>query len=285
MRAAIDIGSNSIRLSVADGSTTSHITQLAAGIEKSGVLSPVGVQKSIDVLKAYAQTIQACDEKYVFATEAVRRAKDGDEFCARVKREAGLTVTVLSGEQEAFLALAGTTKPDGPVTVCDLGGGSLEVISSADGVTPDYIKSLPLGVVVLKNTYCGDYRKAIDDMPRRVAEYGEVPLRTVVISGGSACTISAAMLGLTLYDKAAVSTKFSARELDGFMPMLLSDKLTTFRPITSKRADTLPYGAIIIQALLNHLNASEFYVSDASNLEAALAMPKSKLDAIFGGKA
>ncbi|MDE6029768.1 MAG: hypothetical protein K2F90_05585 [Clostridiales bacterium] len=273
MRAAIDIGSNSIRLSFSDGTTTSQITQLALGLRDTGMLSPIGVTATIDALKQFRAI---CDERgvtdiFTFATEAVRRAKDGSEFCANVKQQAGLTVTVLSGMQEAELALKGVTKPDGPVTVCDLGGGSLEIICSRDGKTPDYVTSLPLGVVVLKNMFNGDYRKAIDDMPNVLTECSSVPRgNTVVLCGGSACNIAAAMLNLKVYDKNAVTAKFTAKQLDDIMPILLSKRLTVLRPICTKRADTLPYGAILIQALLNYLGATEFYVSDSSNLEAVL---------------
>ncbi|MDE7107507.1 MAG: hypothetical protein K2O39_04215, partial [Clostridiales bacterium] len=198
-------------------------------------------------------------------------AKDGEEFCELVKEATGLTVNVLSGMQEAELALKGTTKPDGPVTVCDLGGGSLEIICSRDGKNPDYINSLPLGVVVLKNIFKGDYRRAIDDMPRMLTECSSVPRNnTVVLCGGSACNIAAAILNLKVYDKKAVSTKFTARQLDDIMPILLSKRLSVLRPICTKRADTLPYGAILFQTLLNYIGATEFYVSDASNLEAVL---------------
>lgn len=269
MRAAIDIGSNSIRLATENGKFESIITQLAAGIEKTGKLSPVGIANTIDALKKFASLARDC-EITAFATEAVRRAADGAEFVARVKAETGLTVAVLSSECEAKLALSGATKPKGAVTVCDLGGGSMELISSADGITPDYVKSLPIGVVVAKNTYRGDYRKAIDEMPGIVAQYGKAAPYPLVISGGSACTIAAAILRLSVYDKTKVSAKFTAKALDEHMPMFLSNKLTEFRPICAKRADTLPYGAIIIQALLNHIGATEFYVSDAGNLEAVL---------------
>lgn len=269
MRAAIDIGSNSIRLATENGKFESIITQLATGIEKTGKLSPVGITNTIDALKKFASLARDC-EIIAFATEAVRRAADGAEFVARVKAETGLTVAVLSPECEAKLALSGATKPKGAVTVCDLGGGSMELISSADGITPDYVKSLPIGVVVAKNTYRGDYRKAIDEMPGIVAQYGKAVPYPLVISGGSACTIAAAILRLSVYDKTKVSAKFTAKALDEHMPIFLSDKLTVFRPICAKRADTLPYGAIIIQALLNHIGATEFYVSDAGNLEAVL---------------
>ncbi|MDE5593822.1 MAG: hypothetical protein K2I75_07825 [Clostridiales bacterium] len=272
MRAAIDIGSNSIRLALSDGTVTSHITQLAFGIQNSGTLSPVGVTATIEALKQFKSV---CDERgvtdiFAFATEAVRRAKDGDEFCARVKAATGLTVNVLSGIQEAELALKGTIKPDGPVTVCDLGGGSLEIISSFNGKKPDYINSLPLGVVVLKSMFDGDYRKAIDEMPKMLTECSSVPHRAVVLCGGSACTIAAAILNLKTYDRKAVSTKFTAKQLDDVMPILLSKRLSVLRPVCAQRADTIPYGAILFQTLLNYLGATEFYVSAASNLEAVL---------------
>lgn len=271
MRAAIDIGSNSIRIAFSDGTTRSIITKLADGIESTGRLSPDGIAKSLEALKSYADE---CAERGVtdvtaFATEAVRRAADGKEFIAAAAR-AGINVILLSPRQEAALALAGVDKPDGAVTVCDLGGGSFEVISSPDGVTPDYVKSLPLGVVVLKNRFDGDFTRAINSAPALVGEYGEVPNRPVVISGGSACAIAAAILNLKVYDKAAVTTEFALSDLDDIMPMLMSPRLSVLRPVCAKRADTLPYGAIIIQALLNKLNAVKFRVSDASNLEAVL---------------
>lgn len=270
MIAAIDIGSNSVRLAFSNGTVRSHITKLADGIEKSGALSPLGVAATVDALKEYAAETANCERVTVFATEAVRRATDGALFCRAVKQQTGLDVIVLSPEQEAMLALRGAIKPNGAVTVCDLGGGSMELVCSSDGVTPEYVKSLPLGVVVLKNKFDGDFRHAIDEAPTLLAEYGKVPAYPLVISGGSACAIAAGILGLKVYDKAAVSTRFTARELDDCMPMFLSPKLATFRPVCAKRADTIPYGAIIIQALLNYVGATEFYVSDAGNLDAVI---------------
>ncbi len=272
MRAAIDIGSNSIRLALSDGTVRSVITKLADGIEKTGKLSPAGVDATAVALKDYAEIcrLASCDSVIAFATEAVRRASDGKQFCERIKAESGLSIVVLSPQAEAKVALAGVTKPSGAVTVCDLGGGSMELIASADGVTPEYVKSLPLGVVVMKNRFDGDYRRAIDEMPDLLKGYGKVPDYPLVISGGSACAIAAAMLGLKVYDKTKVSAKFTAAMLDDNMPMLLSPKLGVFRPVCRKRADTVPYGAVIVQALLNYLGATEFFVSDAGNLQAVL---------------
>ncbi len=270
-RAAIDIGSNSIRLAVSDGTSDSVITKLADGIESTGRLSHDGTDATLKTLSRYAKSVSGCDRVDVFATEAVRRAADGAEFCARVLRETGLTVRILSGEEEARLALAGAIKPSGAVTVCDLGGGSMELISSADGVNPDYVKSLPLGVVVLKNKYRGDFSRAVREAPQLVSEYGTLPSRPLVVIGGSACAIAVALENMTVYDKSKVDGyTVTLNDLYGITPMLMSKNLPIFRPLCKKRADTLPYGAVILTALMLYLKTDRFTVSDSGNLKAVL---------------
>lgn len=274
MKAAIDIGSNSVRLAKSDGIRRSSITKLADGIERTGRLSPQGVAATLDALAAYAAEVSDC-EVVAFATEAMRRAEDGAEFVAAVKARTGLDVAVVPPETEARLALFGAKKPNGAATVCDLGGGSMEVVSTVDGVTPDYIKSLPLGVVVLKNKFspfgADKYRAAIDAAPALVAEYGRIADRPLVMLGGSACSIAAGFINLRYYDADRVNGRYiSAADLDGFLPVLMSDRLSVLRPVCEKRADTIAFGAIIIQALLNHIGASGFTVSDSDNLDAVL---------------
>lgn len=270
-RAAIDIGSNSVRLALSDGTVLSVITKLADGIERSGRLSESGVKATVAALARFAEECGDCERVTAFATEAVRRAADGAEFCAAVKATTGLDVTVISPEEEARLALVGATKPNGAVTVCDLGGGSMELISSADGATVEYAKSLPLGVVVLKNKYGGDYRRLTDDVPELLKGYGKVASYPLVLSGGSACAIAAGLLNLAVYDKTEIDgAHFTARRLDDFMPILLSPKLAVLRPVCARRADTIPYGAIALRALIGYTGATDFYVSDSGNLQAVL---------------
>lgn len=276
MRAAIDIGSNSIRLAMTDGTKRSIITKLADGIAASGVLSPVGVENTIAALKDFVK-IAGGAEMFAFATEAVRRASDGEEFISRVKSETGITVKLLAPEEEARLALFGAKKPSGAVSVCDLGGGSMELISSENGVDPVYVKSLPLGVVVLKNMFetsadrPSAIRRAIDSADKLVQDYGETKPYPLVMLGGSACSIAAGLMSLNYYDGNKVNGyKITARDLDDFMPILSSPHIATLRPVLAKRADTVVYGAIIIRALLNKLGLTEFTVSDSDNLTAVL---------------
>ncbi len=271
MKAAIDIGSNSIRLATTDGIKKSVITKLADGIEKTNKLSASGVDATIEVLKEYVALAVGAENNTAFATEAVRRAADGKEFCERVKRECGLDVKIVPQSTEARLALFGATKKDGPCAVCDLGGGSMEVICARDGVTPDYEKSLPLGVVVLKNKYNGDYAKLSSDAPKLVEEYGALPDHPLTVMGGSATTIAAGLMNLQYYDADKVNgMAVTLKELDGFLPMLMSKKLSVLRPVMAKRADTVAYGAIILTALCNHIGVDRFTVSDTSNLDAVL---------------
>lgn len=279
MIAAIDIGSNSVRLAFDDGRTHSNITKLADGINDTGKLSPDGVQATIAVLKDYAYQTQACDKVITFATEAVRKAVDGNDFVEQVYRQTGLTVKVLSGNDEARLALMGAVKPCGAVTVCDLGGGSMELISSVDGVTPDYMESLPLGVVVLKNRYNGDYAKAIAEAPMLAMQYAQKPNYPLVAIGGSACALTAAILNLKVYDKEKINGAFiTQKDIDGILPMLMSKHLPTLRPICAKRADTVAYGAIMLSAVANVLGLNGMYVSDAGNLDAVLSHPEFFVD-------
>lgn len=271
MKAAIDIGSNSIRLARSDGLALSRITKLADGLEKSGKLSPTGVADTIKALLEFRELTAGCERVTAFATEAVRKASDGGEFVALAEKQCGLKIRVLSGDEEARLALMGAIKPEGAVTVCDLGGGSMELISSKDGVTPEYAESLPLGVVVLKNRYRGDYRALINDAPALVSKYKQKPTYPLVAIGGSACTIASAILNLNVYDKTKINgMHISAKDLDGVLPLLMSKHLKTLRPLCAKRADTVAYGAIILGALINVLGLDGFTVSDSGNLDAIL---------------
>lgn len=271
MHAAIDIGSNSVRLARSDGFNLSRITKLADGINDTGKLSPSGVVETIKALKEFAELTKDCERVAAFATEAVRKAADGKAFMQTAERECGIKIVLLTGDDEAKLALKGAVKPAGAVTVCDLGGGSMELISSCDGITPEYAESLPIGVVVLKNRYHGDYRSLIQDAPAIVSAYKQKPKYPLVAIGGSACTIAAAVQNLNVYDKSKINGMYiSAKTLDGILPMLMSKHLPALRPLCKKRADTVAYGAIVLGALVNVLGLDGFTVSDSGNLDAVL---------------
>jgi len=166
---AIDIGSNSIRQTIADVSPTGTIRvvdemkaapRLGAGLYKKGALSEVAIQNALTALTRMATLANQLGVKRteVVATSAVRDASNGDEFLKLVRSETGLKIKVLRGEDEARLsfrsALAHFDLGVGRAVVMDIGGGSLELALSADGLV-DRLISLPLGAISMTERYLG----------------------------------------------------------------------------------------------------------------------------------
>jgi exopolyphosphatase/guanosine-5'-triphosphate,3'-diphosphate pyrophosphatase len=159
--AAIDIGSNSIRQTIADVSPGGSIRvvdemraspRLGAGLDRTGALSEIAVENALATLSRMATLArqQGAKRTEVVATSAVREASNGAAFLALVREETGLRVRVLEGDDEAKLsflsALAHFDLANGRAVVMDIGGGSLEIVLSADGLI-DRLISLPMGAI------------------------------------------------------------------------------------------------------------------------------------------
>src|SRR2546423_4238422 len=165
--AAIDIGSNSIRQIVADVSAEGGIQpvdemkaapRLASGLVDTGTLDEDAMTRAVEALSRMATLAKQLGAERIeaVATSAVRDAVNGDDFLRRVQQLTGLHVRVLDGEEEARLsfrsALAHFELGSGRAVVADIGGGSLELVLSVDGVI-DRISSLPLGAVRLTERF------------------------------------------------------------------------------------------------------------------------------------
>ncbi|HKN65198.1 MAG TPA: Ppx/GppA phosphatase family protein [Gemmatimonadaceae bacterium] len=168
--AAIDIGSNSIRQIVADVSPDGGIQvvdemkaapRLAMGLVESGLLDEDAMSRAVEAIARMATLARQLGAERVeaVATSAVRDAANGDAFVQRVERDTGLRIRVLDGEAEARLsfrsALAHFDLGSGRAVVADIGGGSLELVLSVDGVI-ERIASLPLGAVRLTERFLSD---------------------------------------------------------------------------------------------------------------------------------
>lgn len=164
---AIDIGSNSIRQIIADVSSRGAIRvvdemkaapRLGAGLQETGELSREAGKSAIEALgrmDALAKQLGARRTR-VIATSAVREASNSAEWLAQVKLETGLDVVVLDGDDEARLsfrsAQAHFDLGTGRAAVIDIGGGSLELAFSADGLV-ERLVSLPFGAIRLTERY------------------------------------------------------------------------------------------------------------------------------------
>jgi len=163
--AAIDIGSNSTILLVADIVASSvelpvheeiRITQLGEGLARGSLLSEEAMDRNIAVIAEYSVTARALGSERILATatSAVRDSANGQEFVRRVQEHTGLTVHVATPAEEARLTLVGVLSDAAlsgrRITVLDIGGGSTEVIQgSIDDI--EAVVSIPLGCVRLRN--------------------------------------------------------------------------------------------------------------------------------------
>jgi exopolyphosphatase / guanosine-5'-triphosphate,3'-diphosphate pyrophosphatase len=184
--AAIDIGSNSIRQILADVSPDGRIQvvdemkaapRLGSGLADHDALDDAAIARALDALRRMTMLArrQHADRIEVVATSAVREAANGEAFAAEVRRATGLPVRVLSGDEEARLAfrsaLAHFELGHGRVVVMDIGGGSLELALSSDGVV-EHLASLPLGALRLTEQFLigRDQRKGLARLRRHVRE-------------------------------------------------------------------------------------------------------------------
>ncbi len=223
--AVIDIGSNSVLLLVmqTDGIVVcdrSHITRLSQGVFERGVLDPGAVERTHAVIATLAEEARQLGARRVVAvgTEALRRARDGAEFLARLEREGVVDdARCLDGEEEAALTLEASRRalpvPGEALAVVDVGGGSTEIAWQRAGRVSGI--SLPLGSVRLTEALVGADPIVASDL-ERLREHIATALEAVpadrdgpagaplVAVAGTATTLAALDLALDPYDPDAV---------------------------------------------------------------------------------
>lgn len=183
--AALDVGSNSIRLLVAEYDAGAGLTvvdevkdqpRLAQGVATTGHLDPAAVERAMAGLARMRVVCQRRGVRRIaaVATSAVREASDGEAFVQRVRDELGIPLRIIDAETEAALSwrsVAHHFRMDGARTiVADIGGGSLELIGAVDGLVESTV-SLPLGAVRLTETHLSgrkDPRKEVEIVRRHV---------------------------------------------------------------------------------------------------------------------
>ena len=274
--AVIDIGSNSVRLMfVADGKILYkdlQITRLGEGLATSGVLSKEAIERSATAVADFYR--RACAEGAqsvcAFATAAVRSASNGEEFVRCVNRLCGLSVEVISGEEEAEIGILGALgNADGGII--DIGGASTEIVVKKSGALV-YKKSVDIGVVRLKDM-CGRDKTALEKAANGASkQYGEIPLGdTIYAIGGTATTLAAQVLGLQQYSSEKVTgAVITAAAMQAMADKLLGmtvEEIASLPCMPKGRADVLTGGAVLFTVLMKNLGFKRLIVSDRDNLE------------------
>ncbi len=284
-RAAIDIGSNSILLLVMDGDRVVHdearVVGLGRGMGDTGVFRPERMEAVIAALRDYAAVASAHGVApaaiRAVATSASRRALNATTFYANVRRQTGINVEIISGEEEARLTylggLTGLSLPTGPVLLCDPGGGSTEVILG-DGGKILHRVSLEIGSVRLTDAFLGYERVDPPALARCRAAVDEavatvhLPLRprAAVAVAGTATSLAATNLGLAAYDPSLVhNSVLTAAQLRTWGDRLLAASPAERRSLivsSPDRADTLLAGVTILLAVLALSGRQSYRISD-----------------------
>lgn len=285
---AIDIGSNSIRQTIADVSPTGAIRvvdemkaapRLGAGLDKRGTLSEIAVQAALVALTRMATLANQLGVKRteVVATSAVRDAENGERFLQLVRGETGLKVKVLDGEEEARLAfrsaLAHFDLGAGRTVVMDIGGGSLELTLSADGLVERVI-SLPFGAIRMTEQYLEDgKKKALRKLRKHVRNYlrDYLPARhwhaaRIICSGGTFTSLAAIHLARSGMESAKTvhGTVIPRVDLEHLVDLLYNmspEERQTVPGLNPARSDIIVAGLAVAAEVAARVEARELVVS------------------------
>jgi exopolyphosphatase / guanosine-5'-triphosphate,3'-diphosphate pyrophosphatase len=287
-RASIDIGSNSLLLLVVDeaGNTLhdeSAIVRLGKGMGDQGRFADDRMEAGLEVLGRYAARARElgvpADQIRAVATSAGRRATNATEYFDAVRTQTGISVRVISGEEEAELtwtgALGGLPLPDAPIAVVDLGGGSTEVVvGRTAGISAR--RSLELGAVRLTERFFGDAPQRYDsaalaslrDFSRTTAAALQWPAQPQQLIGvaGTATTLGAMQQGLTVWDRERVHGTHLSRDALGDWIARLSDATPADRQawaaVAPLRADYLLACACVLDAVCAAADCQDLLLSD-----------------------
>ena len=289
--AAIDIGSNSIRQIIADVSHDGRIKvldemkaapRLGAGVDRAGRLSEESMQHALESLQRMATLASQYGATKVeaVATSAVRDAANGRQFLDAVRRQTGLRARLLHGEEEAHLAfrsaLAHFDLARGRAVVMDIGGGSLELAMSADGLL-DRLVSMPFGAIRMTEQFLGPTprRKQLRKLRAHVREHVRevLPLRDwrgaqLIASGGTFTNLA----GIYLYRQGTASaagrvhaTRVPREELEHIIDLLQAcsaEERAQVRGLNVGRSDIILGGLAVAAEVMARLDARELIVSN-----------------------
>ncbi|MFF0724652.1 exopolyphosphatase [Streptomyces sp. NPDC004134] len=295
--AAVDCGTNSIRLLVADVDTRSgevkdldrrmEIVRLGQGVDRTGRLAPEALERTFAACRRYAEIIErlgAVRTRFV-ATSASRDAENRADFARGVEEILGVRPEVITGDEEAALAFTGATKElsgrvPGPYLVVDIGGGSTEFVSGTDEVAA--ARSVDIGCVRLTERHHfadppapaqieaakADIAAALD-----TAE-AAVPLRdtaTLVGLAGSVTTVAGIAMDLPAYDTMALHHArvpvARIRDITDSLLKATHEERAAIPVMHPGRVDVIAAGALVLLSVMERTGAPEVIVSEHDILD------------------
>ncbi|MFD1658154.1 exopolyphosphatase [Streptomyces caeni] len=302
--AAVDCGTNSIRLLVADADPATGqlvdldrrmtIVRLGQGVDRTGRLAPEALRRTFAACREYAEIIEKHGVERIrfVATSASRDAENREEFVRGVLDILGVEPEVISGDQEAEFSFTGATKElagredlAGPFLVVDIGGGSTEFVVGDDHVRG--ARSVDIGCVRMTERHLvrdgavtdppteeqiaairSDVETALDLAER------SVPLReahTLVGLAGSVTTVAAIAQDLPEYDSARIHhSRLShdrVREITEWLLRATHAERAAIPSMHPGRVDVIGAGALVLLAVMERTGAAEVVVSEHDILD------------------
>jgi exopolyphosphatase/guanosine-5'-triphosphate,3'-diphosphate pyrophosphatase len=312
-RAVIDVGTNSVKLLVADVEgrrvepilEDSHQTRLGAGFYRTGQLQPGAIAQTAEAVARFAQTARDREAQTVrvVATSAAREAHNPEQLTSAIERACGLRVEIISGEQEAEWVFQGVvTDPalaDLPLLLLDVGGGSAEFVVGREG-RAQIRASFALGTVRCleasppsdppRPEELAECRRGLRDFIRREVQpkLGVAPVSDsatdsaaerpeLVGTGGTTSILARMEKQLTDYDRRQIeATRLSASRLHWHVDRLWSLPLEERKKLVglpANRADVILMGAAIYEAIMDQFAFAELRISTRGLRFAALLEP------------
>lgn len=277
--AVVDIGSNSVRLVVYDQLSRAPLPRfneksfcrLGEGLAQTGRIAAEGFRRTVEALRRFRAVADAMDVGTidVLATEAIRRASNGPDLAAAIKRESGLDVRILSGAEEARFAALGVTagfhKPSG--IVGDMGGGSVEMAALDDGRIGAETISLPLGALpaqALIAQHGTEAKRAIDAQLREACSPDWTPATFYAVGGGWRALARVHMAAQEAPLRVVHGYKVDARELRAFAKTIArmpEQKVALLPGLPSRRGSTLAASALVMDRVIKRLGPAHVVFS------------------------
>ena len=292
--AAIDCGTNSIRLLIADISggkfkevlRDMEIVRLGQGVDENKSFHPDAINRTLAAVEKFKNQLAGKGvEKIRFcATSATRDAANRDLFIYGVRQILGVEVEVIPGEEEARLSFNGATKEllqsDAPFLVVDIGGGSTEFVYGNKEV--EFAKSVDIGCVRMSERHLksqpvemSQVAQAIIDIDKAIVQAAAVvPIstaKTLVAVAGTATTIAAAALELETYDRYAIHlSRIPAEKVHkvsaAFQAMTKSE-ISNLGFMHPGRVDVITAGSLVLSRVMAATGATEFVASESDILD------------------
>ena len=292
--AAIDCGTNSLRLLIADIDGNNfrevhrdmQVVRLGQGVDKNKAFAPEAIERTLAVTKEYASVLRAKGvERLRFcATSATRDASNRDLFIDGVEDILGVAPEVIPGSEEAALSFLGATKELGqelaPFLVVDIGGGSTEFVLGERSV--ESARSVNIGCVRMSERHLNhqpptsaQLAAASADIDTAISEAGEhvdfTAAQTLIAVAGTATTVAAAALGLLEYDRNSIHlARISSQQVHEVARMFASmsrDEIAALGYMHPGRVDVITSGALVLSRVMTLTGAKEFVASESDILD------------------